>query len=108
MGFFKDVKTVIKNEWTKLNGAEKCKIIARFVCGFGSGCICGVGARKYMESENPGIIEGGAVLLTSVGAAWALGEITSNAWDKTIDLYTDLKKEVADSMDEDEDEEVVG
>lgn len=106
MGFFKDAKTVIKNEWTKLNGTEKAKIVVRFICGFGSGCICGVGARKYIESENPGVIETSALMVTTIGAAWALGEVTSNAWEKTIDLYADMKKAVTDP--DDEDEEVVG
>lgn len=108
MGFFKDAKTAIKNEWTKMNGAEKIKIVTRFLCGFGSGCISGALASKYISSEHPGIIETTAVITTAVGGAWALSEMTANAWDKTIDLYMDLKKEITEMSEDDETEEVVG
>lgn len=107
MSFLKDAKNAIKDKWTKMNGAEKLKIAVRVLCGFGSGAICGVAARKYIESEQPGVIETTAVMTVSFGAALALSDCAYNSWNKVVDAYQDLKKDYKELKDEYE-EEVVG
>ncbi len=108
MGFLKEIGNAIRNEWRKMTVSDKVKIGVRILCAIGSGSICGVAARKYIESEHPGTFETAAVVTTAVGVAWKMNDVAYNAWCDQIDNFTNLKQACNELGDEVEHEEVVG
>ena len=115
MSLWNDIRKASNEGWRKMTMSDKVKIAVRLLCSCGSGLAFGVLARKYIESENPGMLETTAVVTTAIGAAWATGDMTYNAWCNVIDNfdqlkreYDDIKREYNELGDEFEREEEVG
>lgn len=112
--FLSTVGSAIKESWNSMSKSDKFKICIRMLCAIGSGSVFGVLAGKYIEEENPGLIEGTAVVTAAVGAAWYTADKAYGAWEKQIDNFEQLRSlyngsKTAEALGEEpETKEVVG